>query len=282
MELLVVGAGAMGRWVAAELGGPVAFADVDPTAAREAAAAVGEAGVGARAVGTDTEATFETVCLAVPVDAVPGAVAAYAGNAGRAMFDVAGVMGPAVAAMREHLGDRERASFHPLFAPERAPGNVAAAVDRGGPVIDAVREALSAAGNRVFETTAAEHDRAMETVQAAAHAAVLAWALAARDVREEFHTPVSAGVADLAATVTDGSPAVYADIQAAFDGADRVAAAARRLADADGEAFRDLYREAGANVRPSQDPNLGPGPRPGRDRDSDSDSDSDPDSDPDP
>jgi len=246
----VVGAGAMGRWVAAELGGPVAFADVEPAAAREAAASVGDAGVKARAVGTDTDATFEAVCLAVPVDAVPGAVAAHADNAGRAMFDVAGVMGPAVAAMREHVGGRERASFHPLFAPERAPGNVAVAVDRGGPVIGAVREALSAAGNRVFETTAAEHDRAMETVQAAAHAAVLAWALAARDVREEFHTPISAGLAELAATVTDGSPAVYADIQAAFDGADRVADAARRLADADDAAFRDLYREAGANVRP--------------------------------
>jgi prephenate dehydrogenase len=47
----------------------------------------------------------------------------------------------------------------------------------------------------------------------------------------------------------DGSePDVYREIQAAFDGADRVAAAAGRLAEAEGGAFDDLYREAAARA----------------------------------
>jgi prephenate dehydrogenase len=163
------------------------------------------------------------------------------------MFDVSGVMAEPVAAMRRAAPDHERVSLHPLFAPENAPGNVAAVADAPGPVTDDVLDAVSAAGNRVFETTPGEHDEAMETVQAGAHAAVLAFALAAADVREEFATPVSAAMDDLVETVTGGNPRVYREIQESFEGADRVAEAARRVADAEGESFDDLYREAGGD-----------------------------------
>ena len=239
MDLLVVGAGSMGRWVGRTVTADVAFADVDDGAARDAAASVG-----GRAVGLDTDETFDAVCLAVPLSVVGRGVREYAPRADRAVFDVSGVMTVPVEAMRRHAPDRERTSLHPLFAPENAPGNVAVVADAGGPVTEAVLDDLREAGNRVFETTPAEHDEAMETVQAAAHAAVLAFGLAAGDVREEFDTPVSAGLTDLVATVTDGSPHVYREIQEAFPGADRVAEAARRIADADGDEFESLYREA--------------------------------------
>jgi len=75
---------------------------------------------------------------------------------------------------------------------------------------------------------------------------VLAWRLAGDDVREEFHTPVSAALDEVADTVTEGSPEVYAEIQRAFDGADDVAAAAREIADSDSEAFAALYERAPA------------------------------------
>lgn len=243
MQLLVVGAGEVGRWVADTVDADVAFADADPAVAEAAADAVG-----GRAVPTGTDERFDAVCLAVPIPAVGDAVSTHAPNAERAMFDCSGVMAGPVAAMREALPDRERASFHPLFAPVRAPGNVAAVADATGPVVEAVRKDLAAAGNRVFDTTPAEHDEAMETVQAGAHAAILAYALAAGDVREEFATPVSAGLDDLAATVTGGTPRVYAEIQASFDGADAVADAAARLAAADEAEFEVLYREAAARV----------------------------------
>ena len=240
MDLLVVGAGSMGRWVGRTVEADVAFADVDADAARDAAASVG-----GRAVDLDVRETFDAVCLAVPLSVVGRGIREYAPRADRAVFDVSGVMTVPVEAMRTHAADRERASLHPLFAPENAPGNVAVVTDADGPVVDAVVDDVRAAGNRAFETTPAEHDAAMETVQAAAHAAVLAFSLAAEDVREEFDTPVSSGLSDLVDTVTDGSPHVYREIQEAFPGADRVAEAARRIADADGDEFESLYREAG-------------------------------------
>ncbi|AZQ14127.1 NAD(P)-binding domain-containing protein [Halorubrum sp. PV6] len=246
MDILVVGAGEIGRWIAdtvsaadSPLDATVAFADSDPAVAADAAA-----GRDAETVGVDAETTHDAVCLAVPMSAVPDAVAAYAPRAERAIFDVSGEMTDAVAAMRDHAPDCERASYHPLFAPPRVPGNVAAVVDAGGPLIDGIGAAIEAGGNDVFETTPAEHDEAMETVQAGAHAAVLAWRLAGEAVRDEFHTPVSAALDEVADTVTEGSPAVYAEIQRAFDGADDVAAAAGEIADADPEAFAALYERA--------------------------------------
>ncbi|WP_434522393.1 prephenate dehydrogenase [Halorubrum sp. AS12] len=246
MDLLVVGAGEIGRWVAdtvsadaAPVDASVAFADRDPSVAADAAA-----GRDARTVDADGDTSHDAVCLAVPMSAVPAAVEAYAPRAERAIVDVSGEMTDAVAAMRDHAPDLERASYHPLFAPPRVPGNVAAVVDEGGPLVDSLSAAVEAGGNDVFETTAAEHDEAMETVQAGAHAAILAWRLAAEPVREEFHTPVSAALDEVADTVTEGSPAVYAEIQRAFDGAEDVADAAAAIADADDEAFAALYERA--------------------------------------
>jgi prephenate dehydrogenase len=154
-------------------------------------------------------------------------------------------MAEPVAAMRRHAPNRERASLHPLFAPENEPGNVPVVADAPGPVTDRVRETLESRGNDLFETTPGEHDEAMETVQARAHTAVLAYALAAREVPDRFQTPVSGRLAELVEQVTGGEARVYADIQAAFDGAGDVAAAADRVAAADGTAFERLYREAG-------------------------------------
>ena len=246
MDLLVVGAGEIGRWIAdtvsadeSPIDATVAFADRDDAVAEDAAASRE-----AETVPVDAETTHDAVCLAVPMSAVPAAVEQYAPRAERAILDVSGEMTAATAAMREHALDLERASYHPLFAPPRVPGNVAVVVDQGGAVVDGVSAAIEAGGNDVFETTPAEHDAAMETVQAGAHAAVLAWRLAGDEVREEFHTPVSAALDEVADTVTEGSPAVYAEIQRAFDGADDVAAAAREIADADPEAFAALYERA--------------------------------------
>jgi prephenate dehydrogenase len=246
MEGLVVGAGAMGRWAGGTLGEAfdVAFADRDPAAARAAADAVG-----GRAVDLDAAGSFDLVCVAVPIGAVEGAIADHADRASRAMIDVTGVMATPVTAMRERLSDRERVSLHPLFAPEHAPGSVAVVRDSPGPVTDRALDAIERAGNRTFETDPEEHDTAMETVQAGAHTAILAYALAAADVREEFATPVSRELTELVDTVTGGTPRVYRDIQQSFDGADAVADAARRIADADGDAFERLYEDAGRHAR---------------------------------
>ncbi|WP_255195663.1 NAD(P)-binding domain-containing protein [Halorarius litoreus] len=239
MRLLVVGAGEMGRWLAESLAPrfEVAVVDTDPAAAEAAAAAL-DARV------ADADETFDAVAFAVPMTAVEEAVAAHAHRAERALVDVTGEMSASLDAMREHGPDLERLSTHPLFSASNAPGNVAVVRDSTGPVTDTIVEALAAAGNEPFETTVEEHDRAMETVQAKAHAAVLAYALAADDVREEFHTPLSGPLQELVDQLVDNTPRVYAEIQATFDGADDVAEAARRIADADTETFAELYEEA--------------------------------------
>ena len=242
MQLLVVGAGEMGRWFARHSGADaVAFADRDPTAARSAAAEIGDA----RVVDLDTDETFDAVCLAVPMSATPAAIGTHAGRASEAVVDVAGEMRDAVAALRTHAEGLERASFHPLFSAANAPGNVPVVVDRAGATVDRLRAALEAAGNEVFETTPAAHDRAMETVQAKAHTALLAYALAAEEVDPRFHTSLSGPLSELVEGTLDNTPEVYAEIQARFEGASSVAEAAAEIADADRAAFVELYGEAG-------------------------------------
>ncbi|MFC6865030.1 prephenate dehydrogenase/arogenate dehydrogenase family protein [Halomicroarcula sp. GCM10025817] len=238
MNVLVVGAGAMGRWFARTVrdAASVAFTDTDPVVARAAAEAVD-----GRAVPTDTDERFEVVCVAVPMPAARVAIEQYAPLASDAVVDVTGSMADPVDAMREAAPDAARMSLHPLFAPENAPGNVAVVTDGGGEATEALLDVLRAAGNHCFETTPAEHDEAMETVQAGAHAAILAFALAADRVPDEFQTPVSTGLFDLVEQVTGGDPHVYADIQRTFDGAEPVAEAARRIADADYDDFQQLY-----------------------------------------
>ncbi|MES3516931.1 MAG: prephenate dehydrogenase/arogenate dehydrogenase family protein [Natronomonas sp.] len=243
MRLLVVGSGEMGQWFAAASDAEaVAFADRNHEQARKAAESLS----GGRAVSLDTEATFDVVCVAVPISATPKAIESHAHKASEAVVDVAGEMRDAVAALREHAPGRQRASFHPLFSAANAPGNLPVVVDARGPAIAGLRESLSAAGNNVFETTPEEHDRAMETVQARAHTAVLAYALSAHPVEERFQTALSATLAEAVDGMVNNTSEVYAEIQSRFDGADDVAEAAAEIADADTAAFRQLYDAAGA------------------------------------
>ena len=242
MQLLVVGAGEMGRWFARHGGADsVAFADRDPGTARDAAGAIADA----RSVSLDTDERFDVVCLAVPMSVVPEAIEEHAHRATDAVVDVSGEMRDSVAALRTHAAECERASFHPLFSAANAPGNVPVVVDRRGPTIDRIRSSLEAAGNEVFETTPSTHDRAMETVQAKTHTAVLAYALTADEVDPRFHTSLSGPLSELAEGIAGNTPAVYAEIQERFEGASSVADAAERIANADHEAFVELYEEAG-------------------------------------
>ncbi|SEH12135.1 prephenate dehydrogenase [Natronorubrum sediminis] len=241
MDVLIVGAGAMGTWFGRAIDASVTFTDVDADAATAAA----------DAVRTDAETTsleetdsYDVVCLAVPMTHATDAIATHAGRADDAIVDVSGVMGPPLEAMATQAPGLERASLHPLFAPERAPGSIAVVADDAGPTIDALLADLEGRGNDLLETTAGEHDDAMESVQAATHAAVLSFALAADPVPEGFETPIYDGLRTLAEQVTDGTPRVYADIQDTFDGADGVADAAEAIAEAEPAELESLYDEA--------------------------------------
>ena len=246
MDVLIVGAGSMGTWFGRAVDAAVSFADVDADAAAAAADAVEGADVAPLEAASPGEAEYDVVCVAVPMAHASDAIAAHADRAARAVVDVSGVMGPPLEAMAEHAPDLERASLHPLFAPERAPGSIAVVRDESGPVVEEVLANLEARGNALIDTTAAEHDEAMETVQAATHAAVLSFALAADPVPEGFATPIYEHLARLAEQMTEGTPRVYADIQETFAGAEAVSDAAASIAEADADELEALYREAAA------------------------------------
>lgn len=248
MDVLIVGAGAMGTWFGAAVDADVAFADVDSAAAAAAADAVG-----GEAVPLESDATYDVVCIAVPLSHADGAIADHASRADAAIVDVSGAMVDPLAAMARHAPALERASLHPLFAPERAPGSIAVVREDAGPTIETLLATLEDRGNDLVETTPEEHDEAMETVQSATHAAVLAFALAAESVPEGFETPIYEELRALAMRVTAGTPRVYADIQETFAGAEAVADAARELADADHEEFESLYAEAARKLREEGD-----------------------------
>ena len=236
----------MGRLTREALDGDLFFLDRESETARDAAAIVGGRAVEPdRLAGADSDARgFAVVCVAVPIPAAAGAIERYGPLAREALVDVTGTMAEPVAAMAA-LSGPERASLHPLFAPDSEPGNVPVVFEERGPTVEAMLSTLEERGNRVFETTPTEHDRAMETVQARAHAAVLAFGVAAEPVSPEFHTPVSTQLTELTARVTGGDASVYDDIQSAFDGAEEVADAARRVAEGRGDTFDGIYREAG-------------------------------------
>lgn len=243
MRTLIVGAGTMGRWFGSVTSDRLAptFADHDAATARATAEHCD-----GHAVDLDTEERFPIVCTAVPMSVTAQTIARYAPLAERAVVDLSGHMAEPLEAMRRHAPGRERIDLHPLFAPEHDGGRIAMVHEGGDTVGALLSDCLTDAGYDLFETTPEAHDRAMETVQAKTHAAVMAFALAADPVDPAFHTPVSERLAGLAARVTNGSPLVYADIQSHFAGADALAQAAERLASADEEEFQRLYREAGA------------------------------------
>ncbi len=77
MNVLVVGAGAMGQWFARTVrthaDASVAFTDLDQSAAEAAADAVG-----GRAVASDAAETFDVVCIAVPMPVAETAIHEFA------------------------------------------------------------------------------------------------------------------------------------------------------------------------------------------------------------
>ncbi|MFW5937774.1 MAG: prephenate dehydrogenase/arogenate dehydrogenase family protein [Halanaeroarchaeum sp.] len=240
MDVLIVGAGGVGRWLGTVVDGPVAFADADPAAATVAASEVPDADTAA----LDGDETFDVVAVAVPMRVAETVLESQAPRAERALVDLTGSMVGPLETMASVAPGLERVSYHPLFAPDRAPGRIAVSTGESGPATDEIANAFEAAGNDLVHVGAEEHDEAMRTIQGRVHASLLAFGLVADDVPPELATPVYDALEDLRDRVTAGNPTVYADIQSTFDGATEVADAARRIADADRDEFEALYDDA--------------------------------------
>jgi 4-amino-4-deoxyprephenate dehydrogenase len=205
-------------------------------------------------------ARTDLVLLAVPEPVALAAVAPIAAHLapGALLVDTLSVKSRIAAEVARHVAGAAM-SLNPMFAPSLGlDGRVVASVTiTDGPPVAAMRSLLTAAGATVVELTADEHDRISAVSQAATHAAVLAFGLAAaslgidvaalRSVAPPPHETLLA----LAARITGGEPEVYWDVQDAnpYAGAAREAlgAAAERIRDIDSEpAFRSVLSEVRA------------------------------------
>lgn len=118
--------------------------------------------------------------------------------------------------------DGPTVGINPMFAPSLGlPGRpVAVVVHRDGPGADGLLEDLARWGARIEVTTADRHDRVCAAVQALTHATILAFGCALADLGVDadeaaaLATPPFTTMSALLARVTDGSPAVYRDVQA--------------------------------------------------------------------
>ena len=239
MKLLIVGSGSMGRWFASSIDAEVTFLDIKTEMAQGAAE-----DIGGKVADLDTEELFDVVCIAVPIPYVTEAISAYAKNATGVICDITGVMKAPMEAMKACASDIGRVSLHPLFGPGNYPGRIALVIGETGPLAERIFNDLEKAGNTLFITTAEEHDEVMKTVQGMTHAAILSFALAAKEVPEEFGTRIFDVLVELVKEMTNGNARVYSDIQEVFGGSKEIVEAANRISNADWEEFRRLYEEA--------------------------------------
>lgn len=184
------------------------------------------------------DATAELIASAdVLVAAVPEPVALAAlpvlsrhMKPGALFVDTLSVKTRICALVRDGLAGRPALSLNPMFAPALGfAGRVVAAVTLSeGPGVDEVLGLVRAAGAQVVAVSAEEHDRVTAVTQAATHAAVLAFGLAAARLGVDIGLlralapPPHETLLALLARIVSGAPEVYWDIQ---EGNPRAAAA---------------------------------------------------------
>jgi prephenate dehydrogenase len=206
--------------------GPVTSVDSGQSPAGEVESITGDACRPSAGV-LDAVRSADVVIFALPESAALAAITACAAavRPGALLVETLSVkenVTPTLAETAARCGV-EACGVNPMFAPELGfAGNAVAAVRvAGGPRTAALLDLISAAGSRVVELSAAEHDRIAAVLQVATHAAVLAFGSVV--VEQGGHL---AGLLDLAppphltmlallARITGGNPDVYWDIQAA-------------------------------------------------------------------
>lgn len=222
--LIVGGAGAMGRWFAAELDGEfdVSIRDADRDAAERLSR---EEGYGLSSPGDAGE--FDAVLLAVPIRVVED-VARGVGpemSEGSLLADVTSVKRGPVEAMRESAGEGvEVLGMHPMFGPtaDSLQGQtvILTPVD-GGRWFERFEDLLRGRGAHVRVSSPEEHDEMMSVIQGLTHFAYLSFGAALErldfDVSESrgFMSPVYEVMMDFAGRILGQNPYLYAEIQMA-------------------------------------------------------------------
>ncbi|MBA7502078.1 hypothetical protein ES706_00654 [subsurface metagenome] len=222
MKFAVIGAGAMGQWLAGFIKqnlGEVVVADASATQAERVAK---ELGIISKPI---PEATAEAECVlvAVPISKIPEVIKSLAGQVqrGALLADITSVKSDVVEVMQTIEAKVELVSLHPLFGPGAASvkGKDFVVVPvKPGRRYAALKHRLIELGARVTEMEAEEHDRLMAIIQCMTHFVLLAYLDALKSMKglkkaEKFRTPMFATLLDLAKSVLAGNPELYGELQ---------------------------------------------------------------------
>jgi prephenate dehydrogenase len=221
--VVIGGAGAVGALLRRELAGTLGDVTVVDPAADESGLRA-DASVPAPEL-RELVGGASSVILSVPEDAALATLAALAPDLRDDALLVAAlsVQSPFAEAVDRQALSCEVLGINPMFRPDLGlRGNHVACVTlRGGPRTDAWLEAMRAAGAVLSTSSAGDHDRMTAASQAAAHAALLAFAGAlermgrtAPELLEHGPPPARALLA-LLGRLADGSAEVYRDVQGA-------------------------------------------------------------------
>ncbi len=222
MKVVVIGAGAMGRWLAnfaKQNLGEVTVADISSAKARKVAS---ELGVESKPV-EEAAAEAELLLIAVPISKTPEVVKSLAKIApkGALLVDVTSVKSDVVEVMQEIKTSIELVSIHPLFGPGAVSikdKDIIVIPVRGEKRYMDLKNQLVGLGARVTEMDAEKHDRLMAIIQCMTHFVLLVYLTAIKSMKglkyaKKFRTPMFAELTSLAKAVLAGNPEVYGELQ---------------------------------------------------------------------
>ena len=222
MKVAVIGAGAMGQWLAGfakQNLGEVVVADVSATKAERVAK---ELGISSKSV-AEAAAEAELVLVAVPISKTPEVIKSLAEQVqrGALLADITSVKSDVVEVMQTIEAKVELVSLHPLFGPgaTSVKGKDFVVVPvKPGQRYATLKNRLIELGARVTEMEAEEHDRVMAITQCMTHFVLLAYLDALKSMKglkqaEKLRTPMFATLLDLAKSVLAGNPELYGELQ---------------------------------------------------------------------
>ncbi len=223
MRIAVIGAGKMGTWFARfwkSRNWDVVITDIDIEKARKTAS---ETGSRIAKTGQEAVAGADVAMVAVPISRTPDVMKSLAKHmpVRTMIIDLASAKNEVFEELKKMKVNPELASLHPLFGPGASgvKGRTFISVPvKTGKVYDSFIKELRSAGAKVVAMTADDHDRVMAVTQSLTHFTLLIYLKALKTMKlakksEEFQTPLSQGLANLAMAFLETSPDLQGEIQ---------------------------------------------------------------------
>jgi prephenate dehydrogenase len=222
LKVAVIGAGAMGKWLAKfakDNLGEVTVADINSARAKEVASELDAVAKPAQ----EAAAEAELIMIAVPISKTPEVILSLSEVVpkGALLVDVASAKSEVVEAMRKIKTDIELVSIHPLFGPGATSisgKDIVVIPVKPGKRYSVLKKKLVKLGARVTEMDAEQHDQLMSIIQCMTHFVLLAYLTAMKSMKglkyaKKLRTPMFAELTNLAKAVLAGNPGVYGELQ---------------------------------------------------------------------